>query len=112
MTSRGHGSVHVYEEMVQQPRDTVAKLCRFLGRPDHLAEKIAQVTAFDYMKKNSSKDAEIGERYLKEGAAFMRRGNTADWKTAFTVAQSEAQDRIFQERMKGSKLAELVKPYM
>lgn len=104
--------VHLYEDMVGDPLGTVEKLCRFLGTSEDLAQKIADVTSFDYMKKHCTKDAEMGARYLKEGAAFMRKGKTQDWKNSFSVAQNEMFDRVFEEKMAGSKLGHLVRPYM
>jgi len=104
--------VHLYEDMVTDPLTTITKLCKFLETPEDIAPKIAQVTSFDYMKTHCSKDAEMGDRYLKKGAAFMRKGGTQDWKNIFTVAQSETFDRIFEEKMAGSKLADLVRPHI
>ncbi|XP_005101347.1 alcohol sulfotransferase [Aplysia californica] len=104
--------VHLFEEMVSEPLPTVKKLCKFLGTSEELAPKIAEVTDFGYMKKNSSKDGEIGDRFLQQGAAFMRKGTKLDWKNNFTVAQNETFNKIFEEKMAGSKLADLVRPYL
>jgi len=104
--------VHLYEDMIEDPLATVQKLCKFLDTPDDLAEKIAEVTDFNYMKKNSNKDQAITEKYLKEGAAFMRKGTTLDWKNNFTVAENDTFNKVFEEKMSESKLGDLVRPYI
>ena len=42
----------------------------------------------------------------------MRKGATEDWKNSFTVAQNNIFDQIFEEKMAGSKLGEMVKPHI
>lgn len=43
-------------------------------------------------------------RDVKEFSKFFRRGDIGSWKEYFTVAQSEAFDRLYKERVEDSGL--------
>ena len=95
-----------YEEMMKNLPYVVKQVVTFMGDEisDEHAKKIAKMTSFGKMKK--SVDPFIKrEGFIKtEISPFMRKGIVGDWKNYFTVAQSEAFDKIYSEKMAGSGL--------
>ncbi|XP_012945789.1 sulfotransferase 1A1-like [Aplysia californica] len=107
--------VHSFEKMKENPVEATRALCKFLGRPEDLVEDIANVTQFRNMKEklDAGKLGKVKDQVFQQGSeGILQKGATGGWKNAFTVAQSEAFDRVFQEKMAGSELAKLVLPYM
>ncbi|XP_067840818.1 amine sulfotransferase-like isoform X1 [Heptranchias perlo] len=90
-----------YEEMKKGLRASVQKICNFVGREldDEKLDSVMEHCRFDIMKKNPMANYEGIPKKSSDGA-FLRKGTIGDWKSHFTVAQSEMFDRIFQERMK------------
>ncbi|OWF35183.1 sulfotransferase 1 family member D1-like [Mizuhopecten yessoensis] len=95
-----------YEDMKQDPLRQVTRIAKFLEIDCDQAflQEVTDLCQFDRMKKE--KDA-LGEQVdaWKDGVPGMyRKGQVGDWKNWFTVAQSELFDRVYQERMKDSKV--------
>ncbi|XP_038655554.1 amine sulfotransferase-like isoform X2 [Scyliorhinus canicula] len=89
-----------YEEMKQDLRTSIQKICDFLGKKlDDKLDTVVKHCTFKNMKLNPMANYENVENKNSSGA-FLRKGIIGDWKNHFTVAQSEMFDRIFQERMK------------
>ena len=91
-----------YEELLRNFDTTLIKLYEFLDYPytDELIRVVREKSTFDYMKKMTfSNHQEISQ--LED---FFRKGRIGSWKQQFTVAQNEAFDRIYEERMSGSEL--------
>ncbi|KAM3922398.1 sulfotransferase 2B1-like [Leptodactylus fuscus] len=93
-----------YEELLQDLRGGVIRICKFLGQEldDAQIDLVVKHSTFKSMKENpmsnwSQIPSEIMD--LSKGA-FMRKGISGDWKNHFTVAQSEYFDKIYQEKMK------------
>ncbi|XP_028928923.1 sulfotransferase 2B1 isoform X1 [Ornithorhynchus anatinus] len=94
-----------YEELQQDLRRVVEQVCRFLDRElseAALASVLANTT-FGAMKENRMSNLTLLPAVLLDHTrgAFLRKGICGDWKNHFTVAQSEAFDRVYGERMKG-----------
>ncbi|XP_078397433.1 amine sulfotransferase-like [Cetorhinus maximus] len=90
-----------YEELKQDLRTSVQKICDFLGKKldDEKLDTVVKQSTFKNMKMNPLVNYENVENKNPSGA-FLRKGIIGDWKNQFTVAQSEKFDRVFQERMK------------
>ncbi|XP_076427653.1 3-beta-hydroxysteroid sulfotransferase-like isoform X4 [Peromyscus maniculatus bairdii] len=95
-----------YEELQRDLRGSTQKVCQFLGKyltPEQL-DSAAQNLSFSVMKENSMSNS-IMLRNPKDGTVsnipLLRKGICGDWKNLFTVAQSEAFDRVYQEKMSG-----------
>jgi len=78
------------------------KLSKFLGYQldNQTRELIRDKTSFDKMKKDEFSSL----HEIPELGSFFRKGQIGSWKDRFTVAQSEAFDRHYEERMNGSGL--------
>ncbi|XP_001917522.4 sulfotransferase 2A1 [Equus caballus] len=92
-----------YEELKRDTRSTVEKICQFLGKklePEEL-NSLLKNSSFHAMKENKMSNFTLLHDYslVEKNASLMRKGITGDWKNHFTVAQAEAFDKIFQEKM-------------
>ncbi|XP_053460717.1 sulfotransferase 2A1-like isoform X2 [Nycticebus coucang] len=91
-----------YEELKRGTKRTVEKICQFLGKkvePEEL-DLILENSSFEVMKENKmSNYSMLGDTYLVHKNPLIRKGITGDWKNHFTVAQAEAFDKLFQEKM-------------
>ncbi|KAK1170411.1 amine sulfotransferase-like [Acipenser oxyrinchus oxyrinchus] len=93
-----------YEEMIQDLKAAVLKICSFLGKQldEQQIDSVVKHCTFKQMKTNPNANYESVSQSLlnhKEGA-FMRKGTVGDWKNHLTVAQNEMFDQVFQERMR------------
>ncbi|ELK31021.1 PREDICTED: bile salt sulfotransferase isoform X1 [Myotis davidii] len=94
-----------YEELHQDLRASVEKVSQFLGTKlssEELDSVLKNVT-FQAMKDNKmSNFSLLSDIYMDQRkACFLRKGITGDWKNQLTVAQSEAFDKVYQEKMAG-----------
>ncbi|XP_032999548.1 amine sulfotransferase-like [Lacerta agilis] len=92
-----------YEEMKQDLRSSVLKLCNFLGR--RLTEKevdaVVDQATFNKMKADPRANYKFMPTDIIDHnkGDFLRKGTVGDWKNIMTVAQSERFDSVFKERM-------------
>ncbi|OQV14914.1 putative Sulfotransferase 1C4 [Hypsibius exemplaris] len=72
-----------YEEMSQNPHQTVGKIADFLGRPmgPQQVARIVEATSFGEMKKKEKGGAENGNATGE--SSFLRSGSTEQWRTTF-----------------------------
>ncbi|XP_061427956.1 sulfotransferase 2A1-like [Lethenteron reissneri] len=94
-----------YEDLHRDLEGVVRRLCRFVGREasDRLTEVVASHCRFSSMRESRMVNYSlVPEQWIdhKRGS-FMRKGVVGDWKTQFTVAQSEHFDELYEERMRG-----------
>lgn len=93
-----------YEELQQDLRAGVVKVCKFLGQEldDKTIDLVVENALFKNMKDNKMANfSSLPSGYMdQEKSKFMRKGITGDWKNHFTVAQSENFDLVYQEKMK------------
>ncbi|XP_003803679.1 bile salt sulfotransferase-like [Otolemur garnettii] len=91
-----------YEELKWDTERTAGKICQFLGKkvePEELS-LILKNSSFEVMKENKmSNFSMMKSQYLVHTNPLMRKGITGDWKNYFMVAQAEAFDKLFQEKM-------------
>ncbi|XP_006997240.1 sulfotransferase 2A1-like isoform X2 [Peromyscus maniculatus bairdii] len=93
-----------YEDIKKDTKSTILKICDFLGKklePDEL-NMVLKYSSFEAMKENNmSNFSIISEDVITNGLVLLRKGTTGDWKNHFTVAQAEAFDKVFHEKMAG-----------
>ncbi|XP_007538636.1 sulfotransferase 2A1-like [Erinaceus europaeus] len=108
MTMRGKENYLMlsYEELKRDTRSTVEKICWFLGKKLERAEmnSLLKHSSFEVMKDNLRSNythaaTSLAATLMRD--SLMRKGISGDWKNHFTVAQAEAFDRVFQEKMAG-----------
>nr|XP_006815306.1 PREDICTED: sulfotransferase family cytosolic 1B member 1-like [Saccoglossus kowalevskii] len=87
-----------YEDMKKDPRLATVKIANYLNRnlSDEVIDKITEYCSFKKMKKHVTNENNEGN--------YMRKGVIGDWKKHFTVAENEAFEKIYNERMEGSGL--------
>ncbi|XP_048225359.1 sulfotransferase 2A1-like [Perognathus longimembris pacificus] len=106
MSMRESKSVLVlsYEALKKDTRSTVEKICQFLGKklePEEL-DLVVENSSFQAMKENKmSNYSSMDRNYISANVEMIRKGMVGDWKNHLTVAQAEAFDKIFQEKMAG-----------
>ncbi|XP_033025865.1 bile salt sulfotransferase [Lacerta agilis] len=96
-----------YEELKQDLYGIVERLCHFLGKElDEAAiMSVVENTSFEAMRRNDMCNSTMLPKEFmdQEKGTFLRKGICGDWKTHFTVAQSEYFDKVYQEKMVGLK---------
>ncbi|XP_007954527.1 sulfotransferase 2A1-like [Orycteropus afer afer] len=107
LSMKGKENVFIisYEELHQDLKGSIERLSQFLGKklsPEELNSVLKHIS-FQVMKDNKMSNLSIvpDEVINHSKGGIMRKGITGDWKNHFTVAQSEAFDKIYQEKMVG-----------
>ncbi|XP_077988616.1 sulfotransferase 2A1-like [Glandiceps talaboti] len=94
--------LHVsFEEMKRDTNSVLKKVSTFIGRPmsDDEIQSLADSISFDNMKKNDREKYNVSTVDDKV-SPFIRKGAIGDWKTHFTVAQSELFDDEIVKKLK------------
>ncbi|KAM5297570.1 sulfotransferase 2A1-like [Glossophaga mutica] len=86
-------------------RASVERVSQFLGvklSPEELNSVLKNVS-FQAMKDNKMSNFSLVPDATMDHSKghFMRKGITGDWKNHFTVALSDAFDKVYRERMAG-----------
>ncbi|KAM4651439.1 sulfotransferase 2B1-like [Discoglossus pictus] len=93
-----------YEELQQDLRGSVVKICKFLGKEfdDSVIDSVVENSSFKVMKENKMSNYSLSPQEFMDHTKglFMRKGISGDWKNYFTIAQSEHFDSVYQEKMK------------
>ncbi|KAG8434053.1 hypothetical protein GDO86_012428, partial [Hymenochirus boettgeri] len=93
-----------YEELQQDLRGSVVRICKFLGKElnDEEIDSVVKHSTFNTMKENKMCDSSllVDEHFNQNKGTLMRKGICGDWKNHFTVAQNEYFDKVYQEKMK------------
>ncbi|XP_060114557.1 sulfotransferase 2A1-like [Heteronotia binoei] len=94
-----------YEELQQDLRGCVEKICRFLGKElnSQQIDSVVEYASFQKMKENKMSNFSLADDSFVDHTKgeFMRKGISGDWKNHLTVAQNEYFDRVYQENMQG-----------
>ncbi|XP_038064924.1 sulfotransferase 1 family member D1-like [Patiria miniata] len=100
-----------FEDLKRDLRGNVETISKFLGKdlPAEALDAITDHCTFANMKKNpmANPDSLYGNPEPAPGATqapFMRKGKVGDWKSHFTVAQSEAMDALIRDKFYGTGL--------
>nr|XP_023968268.1 uncharacterized protein LOC101949120 isoform X4 [Chrysemys picta bellii] len=92
-----------YEEMHQDLRGSVERICQFLGKPldARALDGVVENASFQAMKQNKMCNYSLVPENIMDQriSPFLRKGVPGDWKGHFTVAQSQAFDRLYREQM-------------
>ncbi|KAH1180968.1 hypothetical protein KIL84_001902 [Mauremys mutica] len=92
-----------YEEMHQDLRGRVERICRFLGKQldARALDGVVANASFQAMKQNKMCNYSLVPENIMDQrvSPFLRKGVPGDWKGHFTVAQSQAFDRLYREQM-------------
>ena len=90
-----------YEELQTDTFGRAKELAKFLGSTadDATIQKIVDKCSFSNMRERKGK--EWTEQYGEP--VMYRKGKVGDWKTWFTVADSDLMDAVCREKMKGSR---------
>ncbi|XP_003225132.1 sulfotransferase 2B1 [Anolis carolinensis] len=92
-----------YEELQQNLRGNVEKLCQILGKNlnSQQINSVVENASFQKMKDNNMSNFSQAPDFDHNKGKFMRKGISGDWKNHLTVAQNEHFDRVYQEKMQG-----------
>ncbi|XP_075047314.1 sulfotransferase 2B1-like isoform X2 [Mixophyes fleayi] len=104
MTDNNNFLFITYEELKQDHRGTVKKICTFLGKEldEQAIDLVVEHSSFSSMKNNNMCNHSLAPDYIldKKNNNFMRKGISGDWKNYFTQKQQEDMDIVYQEKMK------------
>ncbi|KAK0724103.1 P-loop containing nucleoside triphosphate hydrolase protein [Lasiosphaeris hirsuta] len=91
-----------YEDLLADTRAQLSRIAAFLGvaADDARLAEVERASGFREMQTTEFSAL----RDVKEFNRFFRKGCVGSWKESFTVAQSEAFDRLYRERTAGSGL--------
>ncbi|XP_066494729.1 sulfotransferase 2B1-like [Tiliqua scincoides] len=94
-----------YEELQQDLRGSVERICRFLGKEltSQQIDSVVENASFETMKNNKmSNFTQVPNDMMDHSKGkLMRKGKSGTWKSCLTVAQNEHFDRVYQENMRG-----------
>nr|XP_039249224.1 sulfotransferase 1C2-like isoform X1 [Styela clava] len=97
-----------YEDLKKDLRKEVESISKFLGKElsGEQMDAISKHCTFGSMSKNKKTNMSPLAKYGMDVAKskFMRKGEVGDWKNYFTINQSSAFDRMYQEKVEGSGL--------
>ncbi|XP_059188629.1 cytosolic sulfotransferase 2-like [Centropristis striata] len=95
-----------YEDMIEDTRREIDRLCSFLGlvRSAEEKERVITEVKFDNMKQNKMTNNSHVQSMNQRLSPFMRKGKAGDWKNHFTVAQNERFDEDYKQKMKNPTL--------
>ncbi|XP_029441121.1 sulfotransferase family cytosolic 2B member 1-like [Rhinatrema bivittatum] len=106
MQMKGSSNVFfiTYEELQQDLRGSVVRICDFLGRQlDEAAlDSVVENATFKAMKDNKMASfGYVSNEFLDHSkGSFMRKGISGDWKNHFTIAQCDHFHRVYREKMR------------
>uniref|UniRef100_A0A674GZI2 Sulfotransferase n=1 Tax=Taeniopygia guttata TaxID=59729 RepID=A0A674GZI2_TAEGU len=94
-----------YEELQQDLRGSVERLCSFLGRPLSPAALDAVVAnaSFVTMSHNPMSNFSLSPTFIldRRRGPFLRKGISGDWRNHLSPEQSRRFDRVYREQMAG-----------
>lgn len=91
-----------YEDMKRDFDGQLRLMASYLGYSlsEAVVDRIKTATSFSRMKTEQFSN----HKEIPQLEGFFRKGEIGSWKDQFTVAQSEAFDRLYRERMNGTGL--------
>ncbi|XP_061453043.1 sulfotransferase 2B1-like [Rhineura floridana] len=108
MKDRPNVFFNTYEELQEDLRGSVERICCFLGKElnSQQIDSVVDNASFQKMKDNKMSNFSLvpESHFDHKKGKLMRKGISGDWKNHLTVAQSERFDRVYQEKMQGAKI--------
>ena len=104
-----------FELMRENPKVVFKYLCRFLDKSEDVADMVVDASSFDAMKIGTEeKQKSENKRTVQNGNNMsMMTGKVSNWKTKFTIEQSERFNQFFKDYFKGSSVfVDGVQPYL
>ncbi|KAJ6663863.1 hypothetical protein lerEdw1_009943 [Lerista edwardsae] len=93
-----------YEELQQDLRGSVERICQFLGKEltSQQIDSVVENASFETMKDNAmSNMSQLPDQMMDHSKGkLMRKGKSGTWKNELTVAQNELFDRVYREKMR------------
>ncbi|XP_074872004.1 sulfotransferase 2B1-like isoform X1 [Carettochelys insculpta] len=94
-----------YEELHQDLRGSVERICKFLGKDldTQALEAVVENASFQAMKQNKMSNFSLSPSCFLDQtkSSFLRKGIIGDWKNHLTPAQIDQFDRVYREQMQG-----------
>ncbi|XP_015277975.1 PREDICTED: sulfotransferase family cytosolic 2B member 1-like [Gekko japonicus] len=98
-----------YEELQQDLRGCVEKICRFLGKEltSQQIDSVVENSSFQKMKDNKMCNFTLLPDTVMDHqkGPFLRKGICGDWKNHLTPKQEEHFDRVYREKMQDMSVA-------
>ncbi|WIA42286.1 hypothetical protein OEZ86_008300 [Tetradesmus obliquus] len=91
-----------YEDLKRDFPSQLQRITNFTGHKlsGEAFEHVVNASSFKHMKQSRF----ANHQTMRGFENFFRKGETGSWKEQFTVAQSEAFDKLYKQRMAGSGL--------
>ena len=96
-----------FEDMKREPVTTITQIATFMGYTDlshEVIQDIAEKTNFEKMRNNNTKNYSWSANRDPRAPPFMRKGIIGNWKTQFSIEDSQRLDKICQDRLGGTGL--------
>jgi spore coat protein CotH len=92
-----------YEDLKRGFPSQLRQIAKFIGHElsDEAFEHVIDAASFKHMKASRF----ANHQTMRGFEGFFRKGEVGSWKERFTVAQSEAFDKVYQQRMAGTNLS-------
>ncbi|XP_064557663.1 sulfotransferase 2B1-like, partial [Zonotrichia leucophrys gambelii] len=94
-----------YEELQQDLRGSVQRLCSFLGRPlsPSAVDAVVANASFVTMSHNPMSNFSLSPAFIldRRRGPFLRKGISGDWRNHLTPEQSQRFDLVYREHMEG-----------
>ena len=95
-----------FEDMKRNPVTAITQIATYLGYPNlsqEVISDIAEKTSFDKMRCNDKTNYSWRNRD-PEATPFMRKGIVGDWRSQFSMEDSERLDKLCHDRLRGTGL--------
>ena len=97
-----------FEDLKRDPVTTIAQIATFMGYSNlsqEVIKDIAEKTAFNKMRDNDALNFSWTKfRCDPRAPPFMRKGAIGDWKTQFSIEDSQRLDKVYQDHLSGTDL--------
>ncbi|XP_006038617.1 sulfotransferase family cytosolic 2B member 1-like [Alligator sinensis] len=94
-----------YEELQQDLRGSVGRICHFLGKElsEQQISSVVENASFQTMRENQmSNGSQLSDTIMDhQKGQFLRKGVCGDWKNLLSEEQSRRVDAMYRERMQG-----------
>ncbi|XP_071493745.1 sulfotransferase 1B1-like [Diadema antillarum] len=98
-----------YEDILKDPTLGIAAIAEHIGRPlsKEALQRVVESSTMSEMKATYRKMAESGLFYLTKASGllpFLNKGQVAQWKSRFSVAENEIFDEWYRREMAGTNI--------